>query len=82
MEVKPHDDFCTLLCFRMFELDQEKLEKGTSRKVMIHCGPLPCVFEVKLYRFKGYAINHELYVHPQSSVEDDVFPEVDNAYIN
>ena len=63
----------------MFELDEKKI---TSEEVpSIQCGPLRCVFEVRLYRFKDYGIRHQLYRHP-SSLEDNVFPEVDNAFVN
>ena len=49
----------------------EKLEKVTSGERAIQCGPLTCVFELKLYRFKDYGIGHELYS-----------PEVSNEVVN
>ena len=78
----------------MFTFDEEKIEKTTSGAVTMQCGstdseestnlvdpvPLECVFEVKLYRFKDYALGHELYSPPMDY--DDVFPEYDNAYDN
>ena len=57
----------------------EKLEKVTSGERMIQCGPMTCVFELKLYRFKHYGIGHRLYSPP--SLDDDVF-EVCNEVIN
>ena len=63
----------------MFELDEKKI---TSEEVpSIQCGPLCCVYEVRLYCFKDYGIRHQLYRHP-SSLEDDVFSEPDNAFDN
>ena len=43
----------------MFELDEKKIEKATSGEVLIQCGPLHCVFEVRLSVLKimAYAIN-------------------------
>ena len=63
----------------MFEFAEKKI---TSEEVLlIQCGPLRCVFEVKLYHFKDYGIRHQLYRHP-SSLEDNVFSEPDNAFDN
>ena len=67
-------------CTRMFKLDETKIERMTSGERAVQCGPLECVFEVKLYRFKDYGIRHQLYRHP--SLEDDVFLQVDNELLN
>ena len=68
----------------MFKPDMTKLERElqglsgvSSRSIPVQCGPLACSFEVKLYRFRDYDVNHELYSLP--TCDDDVF-EYDNAY--
>ena len=70
-----------ILCISMFKLDEEK--KEISGEVPIQCGPLRCVFEVKLYRFRDYGFQHQLYRPPPATMNSNGgFPEVDNAYCN
>ena len=76
----------------MFKLDDEKLQRETSEKVTVSCGPrqsdsqktdiglnpepLECVFEIKLYRFRNYGIGHPLYSPPET--EDNPPPQIDD----
>ena len=65
-------------CYRMFRLEMEKVERERQHLSKVKCGPLNCLFEVKLYRFRDYHIHHVLYSPPTS--DDNVFEDYDNSY--